>query len=208
MNRTSGFGAGCVLALAVTTGAASAHPHVFADTRIGFLRDANGDVTALRVRWHYDAFTSLTLWDILDLDPERDGVLDAADFARIAAGETDWPEDYSGDLHLSDGPGFASPVDAEAGEEDERIWVAFILPFEAPRDAGALLVEIYDPTYYYAYTVEAVAPEGCVAEVLRPDLDGAAEELRLKLAALSREEMPEDPNVGAAFAETVVLTCD
>jgi ABC-type uncharacterized transport system substrate-binding protein len=194
--------------MAVTAGAVSAHPHVFADTRIGFLRDASGDVTALRVRWHYDAFTSLTLWDILDLDPERDGQLDAVDFAKVAAGETDWPDDYTGDLHLSDGPGFARPIDAEAGEEDERIWVQFTLPFEAPRDAGALLVEVYDPTYYYAYTVEADTPEGCVAEVLRPDPDGAAEELRSELAALSREEMPEDPNVGAAFAETVVLACN
>ncbi|PWJ21738.1 DUF1007 family protein [Jannaschia seohaensis] len=208
MIRALGIGMAGLMALGLSTGTGAAHPHVFADTTIGFERNAEGDVTALTVRWHYDAFTSLTLWEILDLDPDRDGVLDAVDFAMIAAGETDWPPGYTGDLHIGEGPGFAAPRHASAGEEDQRIWVAFTLPFEAPRPADGLRVEIYDPGYYYAYTTEAVAPEGCAVDVIQPDLDDGAMDLRAQLAALSQEEMPEDPNVGEAFAETVLLTCN
>ena len=68
----------------------ASHPHVFVDARTGFHFDAQGRLTALRITWTYDAFTSLKLFDILDLDKDNDGLLDDADRAAIVAGETEW----------------------------------------------------------------------------------------------------------------------
>ena len=83
-------------ALVMVTSTAYAHPHVFADTNIGFTFDGDGAVTSLRVRWTYDEFTTLTLYDILGLDLDGDGELDDGDFRKIIDGETNWPSGYKG----------------------------------------------------------------------------------------------------------------
>ena len=81
-------------------GAAFSHPHVFVDAQAGFHFDKDGRLVSLRVTWTYDAFTSLTLFEILDLDKDGDGKLDDGDRAAIVAGETEWPDGYDGDIYL------------------------------------------------------------------------------------------------------------
>jgi len=80
-------------------GQASAHPHVFVDVDVGF--DINASrLSSLQIVWTYDEFTTLTVFDILDLDADGDGVLNEIDLAKVAGGETDWPPDYNGDVYL------------------------------------------------------------------------------------------------------------
>ena len=208
----------CLFALAVAMGAggaALAHPHAFVDVAAGFRFDSAGRIEALRISWTYDAFTSLTLFDILDLDRDGDGNLDDADRAAIVAGETDWPEGYEGDTYLEmDGAGvpLTRPVGGTASIADDRITVAFDLPLETPLVIeGDVILKLYDPTYYYAYTavgIEGSVPEGCVVEIIPFVPNAATEVLQVKLAALSREETPEQENVGRLFAEEVWLLCD
>ncbi|KIT15762.1 DUF1007 family protein [Jannaschia aquimarina] len=193
---------------------AVAHPHVFVDARTGFIFDDDGQLTGLRITWTYDALTSLFLFDTLDLDKDRDGELDDADRAAIAAGETDWPPEYNGDVYLEvDGAivPVARPLNAEAWMEDDLISVAFDLPLaEIVSDPDGALLRLYDPIYYYAYTIlplEDETPGPCRAEVIPFEPDEATAELQVKLAALSREETPEQENVGALFADRVTLTC-
>lgn len=100
LNRLSPAPA-AIVAFAALPVTASAHPHVFADTEIGFAFDDDGTVTSLRVKWTYDEFTTLTLYAILGLDSDGDGALDDIDFAKIVEGETNWPPGYKGDLHLA-----------------------------------------------------------------------------------------------------------
>lgn len=90
----------------------------------------------------------------------------------------------------------------------------FDLPLSQPYriEDHDLEISVYDPVYYYAYTImEPVhlvdAPAGCEVQISRFDEDDETAEIRRKLAALSREEMPSDPNIGALFSETVALTC-
>lgn len=206
---------GCFFLASATS--AAAHPHVFADTEIGFRFDETGAVTSLQIKWSYDEFTTLTLYDILGLDPDGDGELDGSDFAKIADGETNWPPGYKGDLHLSrlsPSSELTEPKNALAGIDEDRVWVAFDLPLSRPVQPKAKDIEIrvFDPVYYYAYTImEPVAligaPDGCNVAVSRFDENRANAELRQQLATLSREETPSDPNIGSLFAETVTLTC-
>ena len=193
---------------------ALAHPHVFVDARTGFLFDEQGRLTALRITWTYDAFTSLTLFDILDLDKDNDGRLDDADRAAIVAGETEWQDDYKGDTYLEqagqDVP-LAKPVNGVASLADDRITVAFDLPLVTPLAAvGEVVLMLYDPNYYYSYTVVDLEPlesEGCEASLDAFEADDATVELQAKLALLSREETPEQENVGRLFADQVKLRC-
>ncbi|MEM7753045.1 MAG: DUF1007 family protein [Pseudomonadota bacterium] len=192
-----------------------AHPHVFVDARAGFSFTDDGQLAGLKITWTYDAFTSLTLFDILDLDKDGDGALNDADRAAIVAGETEWADDYKGDTYLErDGAevGLARPLNGAAWMEDDRITVTFDLPLTTPETVvGDMVLKLYDPFYYYAYTVtdlDDVAWEGCSAELVSFVPDQAAAELQTKLAALSREETPEQENVGRYFADQVRLTCD
>ncbi|MBO6777602.1 MAG: DUF1007 family protein [Marinibacterium sp.] len=193
---------------------AVSHPHVFVDTQAGFQFAADGRLEMLRVVWTYDAFTSLTLFEILDLDKDGDGQLNDADRAAIVKGETEWQEGYVGDMYLEkDGANIplARPVDGAAWMANDRISVSFDLPLAAPFDAnGTTVLRVYDPSYYYAYDVVALiggAKEGCAAAISPFEPDTADEKLLLQLAALSREETPEQENVGRLFADEVWLTC-
>jgi ABC-type uncharacterized transport system substrate-binding protein len=197
---------------------AGAHPHVFVDAGAGFRLDGDGRLEGLRISWTYDEFTSLVLLDVLDIDADGDGELDDADRAAIVAGETDWPDDYDGDVHLEVGGApraLGRPEGGEAGLEDGRITVRFDLPLAEPAELGdaTAVLRLYDPTYFYAYTVVAAPapgelPAGCVADLLPFVPDAATAELQAELAALSREEVPEQEGVGRLFADEVVLRCD
>ncbi|MEM7076417.1 MAG: DUF1007 family protein [Pseudomonadota bacterium] len=193
---------------------AAAHPHVFVDAQAGFEFDTDGRLVSLRITWTYDAFTTLTLFDILDLDIDGDGQLNAADHAAIVAGETDWAPDYPGDTYLEmqdQGIALTRPVDSVAWMENEQISVAFDLPLQTPLEIkDEAVLRLYDPTYYYAYTIigqSDVSHAGCSADTVPFVADAASAKLQDQLAKLSREEMPEQENVGRLFSDEVWLRC-
>ena len=94
---------------------------------------------------------------------------------------------------------------------DDRITVAFSLPLAEPLTVeGDHVLRFYDPTYFYAYAVVALdetLKEGCTSRIVPFEPDAAAKELQLQLAALSREETPEQEDVGRLFADQVWLKC-
>lgn len=201
-------------ALLGLAGSAGAHPHVFVDATAGFRLDGEGRLASLRITWTYDAFTTLLMFDQLDLDPDGDGALDDADRAAIVAGETDWPPEYDGDVHLDLGGApvpMGRPRDGVAWTEDDRISVAFELPLAAPlADPGGARLRLCDPSYYYSYKVVALEEDGpgACTPILSPfEPDEAAAAMQRMLAQLSREETPLQENVGALFADDVMLSC-
>ncbi|MEM7718561.1 MAG: DUF1007 family protein [Pseudomonadota bacterium] len=202
-----------LVACSAVAGPAAAHPHVFVDAKAGFVM-SEGELTGLRITWTYDAFTTLTLFDILDLDKDGDGLLDDADRAAIVAGETEWAEDYKGDTYLAmsgvDVP-LGRPRDGAAFMAEDRITVSFELPLAAPQSVDdTVVLRLYDPNYYYAYSVvglEDMALDDCEASVIPFVAGNATAELQTKLALLSREETPEQADVGRLFADQIVLTC-
>lgn len=197
---------------------ARAHPHIFVDARTGFLLTEEGQLRALRISWSYDAFTTLFLFDVLDLDKDSDGRLDDEDRTAIVAGETEWPPEYNGDVYLElagQDRSLTRPENAIARMEDDRITVAFDLPLAQPADmsGNTAILRLYDPVFYYAYTIQPdgqmrqVLPSTCDAEVIPFEPDAAAAALQSQLASLSREETPEQENVGRLFSDEVSLTC-
>ncbi|MBB3987234.1 polyphosphate kinase [Sagittula marina] len=194
-----------------------AHPHVFVDVTGSFVLNDSGQLEAVRIHWLYDAFTTLMVIQNLGLDPDRDGTLYEADLNRIIEGETDWAPDYEGDTYLHiDGEKvrLSRPQKAWAEAPGDQIGVGFTLSLGKPIDmtGRTATLELYDPIYYYAYTVtDKSAVEGpagaCRFEIIHFDPDEEIAKLQDQLRALSREEIPDDPNVGGLFAETLELTC-
>ncbi|MGF1659820.1 MAG: DUF1007 family protein [Rubrimonas sp.] len=206
------------LAWALAASAAQAHPHVFIDAEAGFVFDAEGRLASVEIVWRYDAFSSLFLLEDMGLDPDGDGALTEAERAALAADQTDWPETFAGDSYLRIGGEAAalSPArDGSAALEDGRVVVRFRRDLAEPAPAQGLQarLELYDPSYFFAYALTGEpalrdAPAACAAQARRFDPDAAASELLASLATLGREETPEDPNVGAAFADAALLRCD
>ncbi|MEI4470608.1 DUF1007 family protein [Frigidibacter sp. MR17.24] len=193
---------------------ALAHPHVFADSHAGFAFDAEGRLAGLRISWLYDAFTTLVLYDQLSLDADGDGQLDAGDLARVAEGETDWPPEYEGDTYLwVDGAprALGRPRNGTARMVGDRVEVSFDLPLADPARLGAASLKLYDPSYYYAYSIKGLSgelPAGCEARVIPFEPGNADRRIMATLAALSQEEIPDDPEIGARFADEIRLQCD
>lgn len=189
-----------------------AHPHVFIDAKAAMHVDEEGRLGGLRITWVYDAFTSLTLLALLELEEERDGGLSESVLARVVQAQTVWPEDFNGDTYLESAGkpvALGRPVNGAAEMNDGRIAVSFDLPLQEPLGAGeAAELRLYDPTYYYAYSaVDVGASEFCETSLTRFEADDATSDLKAKLSLLSREETPEQDGVGRLFADVISLRC-
>lgn len=204
--------AGCLAAAPV----ARAHPHVFIDTGIDFLFDAEGRIVALRVIWIYDPLTSLFMLE--DLGLGSTAALGPQDRTRLAAYQTEWAPDFEGDsyVHADAGPvALSGPRDADAWVDGGRVVIAFRRDLEAPLDpaSGAVTAEAYDPGFYTAYTITEVpqlegAPESCAARVIPFTPQGPLLALQQSLLTLDATETPADPDIGALFADRIEITCD
>lgn len=204
----------CALCLG---GFAKAHPHVFVDAHGGFIFDDAGKLTALRVSWTYDEFTTLFLFDGLNLDEDRDGLLNESDIAAVIKAETVWDPEYKGDVYLEvagkDYP-LGRPQAAGAIFENNRVEVHFDLPLSQPVTVSntPAYLRLYDPTYYYAYTILPMPqpldlPDGCEAQIIAFKADAAQSALQQQLSALSQEETPTQQDVGRVFSDKVALIC-
>lgn len=210
------FGIG-LLVLGVASPPVSGHPHVFVDVKAGFRVEEGDMLTGLHIVWTYDPFTTLFLFDVLDLDRDGDGALNQHDKAAILRGETEWPEDYVGDIYLevdAKPSPHLTPQHAYVRYEQDQISVGFDLPLAEPvAIAGReVVLRLYDPAYYYAYTVTQLAqpvplPAHCAAVLQSFEPDEAASELMSALGTLSREETPAQENVGRLFSDKVMLKC-
>ena len=195
-----------------------AHPHVFVNTQVDFRVSPDRELQALHVSWQYDAFTTLYLFDVLDLDRDSDGKLNDEDRAAIVVAETEWPEGYDGDIHLAiDGElqSMGVPQNGAAEMVDGQIIVSFDLPLTASVDMSGkqASLRLYDPAYYYAYSVAVVSDTQthntpCQATAFPFVPDKAAARTQRALATLSREETPEQADIGAQFSDEVTLICD
>jgi len=198
-------------------GPAGAHPHVFVDARAGFIFGTDGRLQALRISWTYDEFTTLILFETLNLDQDGDGQLNDADRAAVIKGETNWEPEYQGDVYFEvagqDYP-LGRPKAAAVTLSNNQIEVSFDLPLSQPVriDDTPVSLRLYDPNFYYAYTIlpaiDPVAlPKGCQAQIVSFKPDDVASALQENLAALGREETPAQQNVGRLFSDEVRLTC-
>lgn len=204
--------------LLLAPGPATAHPHVFVDAKAGFSVNQDGELTGLYISWTYDPFTTLFLFDALDLDKDRDGKLDDDDYAAIVRGETEWQEGYVGDIYLEVNGKTRPhllPVEAQADYQNDQVTVRFNLPLAEPVNVTGrdVILRLYDPNYYYAYSVKEIVggealPDGCEASIDAFEPDAVTGDLLVALGTLSREETPEQADVGRLFSDEVVLICE
>ena len=222
--RTSRSLRAAALALTVAPAALPvlAHPHVFIDTGLEVVFDAEGRLAAVQVVWVYDAFYTMMALDDYGMDPEFTGSVTDAERAELAAIYSNWDEGFHGDLHpkLDGAPlRLSGPRAVVADVQDERLVIAHRRVFEDLPEIGAgeLVLAVYDPTYFTAYSIvgtpEVRGRADCVVEIWGPDWEAANETLMAALdemyaAGADMWEIEADfPAVGAEFAEEARLRC-
>lgn len=211
--------ASLLLGLAVP-GGAFAHPHVFIDTALSFVFDAEGRLAEVRVDWAYDDFYTLLMIEENGLDVDGDGTPEAARLDAFAGQDVDWEAGFPGDLSIKLGGAevpLDRPVDHAARFEDGRIVTSHTRPLTAPVDpAGETLVaRAYDPTYFVAYDVPTVpvveGRDDCNVTRDAADREAAQREYGDQLAAIDTTGDPfeevELPDIGILFADAFRLTC-
>ena len=198
-------------------GVTKAHPHVFVDARTGFIFGSDQQLETIKISWRYDEFTTLVLFETLELDQDQDGQLNDADRVKILEGETNWPQDYKGDIYLEvlgqDYP-LGRPEAAAVMLNANQIEVSFDLPLSQPVrvDNSPIFLRLYDPFFYFAYTIVSAKaspdlPEDCEAQIVHFEPTKAERVLQDMLAVLGRDDSPEIENVGRLFSDEVQLTC-
>lgn len=202
--------ASCLLPFAITLATpAGAHPHVFVDVALRIAAGPGG-VTGVEVTWTYDEFYSLLLFEDMKLDNDADGRLTPDEEARLQGFDLNWDAGFKGDLEAFVGGTEVSLGRPEARGTrvvDGRIETMHFRALAAP---GAKVdFKAYDPTFYVAYDLSGrvTVPDGCAATVTPADLDRA---YTLVEEALYKDPPKDDdsyPEVGAAFADLVEVTC-
>lgn len=199
-----------ILLAALASGAALAHPHIFIDTALRLVPDADGRPRGVEVTWLYDEFYSLLIFEDMGLDGDYDGELAPDEIEKLQGFDMKWVDGYAGDLYVSGPSGplrLGPPEPLSTSATGGRIETRHFRPFADPLPEK-LVLRAYDPTYYTAYdlTGGVSAPAGCTVAVAKPDLEAAQALVTEKLAG--RPDTVDDfPEVGEAFAETVTLRC-
>jgi len=202
----------------LAAGPALAHPHVWIDTRIEVILDAENQATGLRISWTYDDLYSLYIIGDKGLDPDWDGALTPEEVAGLAGFDMAWDEGFAGDTYALTGDralALSRPVEWTAGYAGGKISSTHLRLFDVPVpvDAVPLVVQVYDPGYYVAYAIPfdpvVTGGVGCSAQVFVPDLDAADEALKAALSEYTPDIdlEAEFPAIGAAYAEEVRVTC-
>lgn len=208
-----------VLALICSFRVAEAHPHVFVDGGVSFVLDDEGALTSLEVTWQYDLFETLYSLSSLEIVPQPDGSLTEEDRQRLSEHMTDWPDAFKGSAHLSI-DGDAQAVSRPTSMQVELVKGSLHLRFtrhldqSVPMEGQSAEVGFYEETYFYAFsatetpTVRGAGADACVASVAPARSDAQLDALQVTLFDLDREETPDFPNVGALFADRIVLQCE
>jgi ABC-type uncharacterized transport system substrate-binding protein len=205
---------GLALALAAPP-AARAHPHVFIDSGVDFLFDAQGRLSHLRITWLYDHLSTLFLLEDLGLAPVPETGLDDAAAAAVARDQTQWIDGYDGDAtlhHAGRRIELSRPIEPQAAYRDGQVEIRFLRALDEPIVPDAQTVaKVYDPTYFIAYFVTYEpqlenAPEGCSARVEPFEPTAPLLSLQQTLFALAPDEDPEE-EVGQLFADRISVAC-
>jgi ABC-type uncharacterized transport system substrate-binding protein len=196
--------------------AASAHPHIFVESRLEVIGGPDGMVQELRNVWRFDEVFSSSV--LLDFDKNTDLKLDESELAEL--GET--MRTSLGDYHYfttltvnGATVGVQKPDVIHVTFKDGQILVFFSVKPDKPMPLkGRLTFGIYDPTMYTAIdfpTDKDLVAEGpafakCQHKVIRPDPDEVLSQNSASLTDAFFND-PTGTDMSKMFATRLELTC-
>lgn len=205
-----------VAAILLSAAPASAHPHVFVDSRMEIVGAADGTLRAVRNIWRFDELFSSSV--LVDFDADGDGTLDPDEVAKVA--ETvrqsirEW--DFYTFVTVAGRDVPFAPPPAIRGLWDEGVLTLFfeMAPAE-PVDLkpAPVTFTVYDESYFVAFEFIDESrfqlldlPAACTKSLTQPDPDRSAEEWMAQVSMLKPDQtLPAD---GVNFAQVLAPHLD
>lgn len=217
LRAQAGLAIGILAAELIAAAPLAAHPHVFVDGGVDFVMGERAVLEALEVTWLFDEFETLYTLSSAGIGLNDEGGLDEADRLELVRHLSDWPDDFDGSAHLSvDGAAIALawPTGLDARLIEGRLEMTFTRRLEPPVSLRDRHVEVafYESTYFFAFSITHAplirdGSGACAARVLPFEADDQSAALQTTLRELGREETPGIENVGALFADRIILQC-
>lgn len=204
-----------VAMLAVTAGAAQAHPHVWIVAKSELVYAPDGTITGIRHSWTFDDMFST--YALQGLEQKTKGVYTREELAALAQTNVESLKEYAFFTFAKAGAAgsqkkekFNDPVDYYLEYKDAALTLHFTLPFKVPFKAAALALEVFDPSYFIDFQLNAKdpvtlvgAPATCKLVVQRPS-DGSAQAQKMNEDTFLNGD---NSNYGAMFANKITVDC-
>lgn len=193
---------------------ALAHPHVWVTAKAEVLYDTDGKVTGIRHAWTFDKGYSAYVTQ--GLDSNGDGKMTPDELKDLAKENTESlvEFDYFTGLKVNGRKqDFDSPRDYAMSYENETVTLSYVLPLKTAATARTMALEIYDPTFFVAFTLAegddavklASAPKGCTTTVSRPKPVDAAQQQNLSESFF--ETLTASSTFATQFANRAIVAC-
>ncbi len=207
-----------LLATALSTGFAFAHPHVWVTMETEVLLGPNKEIAGFRHKWTFDE--GYTNFAIDGLDANGDGKYSEDELQPLAQTNIEALKEFEyftfaflGDTKLP----MKAPVDYRLDYKDKLLTLTFTLPLEKPvayEKIKDFSFAVYDPGMYVALTfggkrpvrIASAKPVSCVASVGDRTSKTKAKPKDTTLAQLG-ENIDPSSNLGYQYAERVTIAC-
>lgn len=198
-------------ALAVGTGTAQAHPHVWITATSELIYAADGSLTGVRHAWTFDDMFSA--YAVQGLEGKTKGSYTREELAPLAQTNVESLKEYAYfTFARADGKKerFQEPVDYFLDYKDTVLTLHFTLPLKNPLKPKQLVLEVFDRSFFIDFKmaekdpVKLVgAPSGCQMKLERPG-DGTASAQKLNEQTFLNGE---NSSFGLMFANKVTVDC-
>jgi ABC-type uncharacterized transport system substrate-binding protein len=200
--------------LVLTCSAAGAHPHVWVTVKSEIVYAPDGSVTGVRHAWTFDDMFSA--FATQGLDQKTKGLFTREELAPLAEENAKGLKEFSYfTFAKADGKKtpFTDPVDYWFEYTNDVLTLHFMLPLKTPAKAQTLDVDVYDPTFFVAFSFAdkdpvalAAAPPQCTFAFNRPP-DMASAGQGQPLGETFFNQLDASANWGAQFASKISVKC-
>src|SRR6266851_5982229 len=197
--------------LALGTGAAQAHPHVWITATSELLYAPDGSVTGVRHAWTFDDMFST--YALQGIETRTKGVYSREELSPLAQTNVESLKEFAYfTFAKADGKKekFEEPVDYFLEYKDAALTLHFTLPLKAPVKPKELALEVFDPSFFIDFKLAdkdpvrlVGAPAACQMKFQRPN-DGTANAQRL---GEQNFMSGDNSNYGAMFANKITVDC-
>jgi len=203
-------------AVTLSTGSASAHPHVWVTVHSELVYAPDGTVTGVRHAWTFDDMFST--FAVQGIDSKKKGEFTSEELAPLAEVNVTSLKEYDFfNYAKANGKAveFNEPASGYFLEFDPKetvLTLHFTLPMKAPVKTKDLSIEVYDREFFVDFSFNEKnpakligAPAQCKLSVINPAQMDAA--MSQQLSQLGPDQKNTGLTIGSEFANKIVVKC-
>jgi ABC-type uncharacterized transport system substrate-binding protein len=199
-------------ALALCSGVAQAHPHVWITSTSELIYAPDGSITGVRHAWTFDDMFST--YALQGIETKKKGVYSREELEPLAQTNVESLKEFSYfTFAKADGKKekFQEPVDYFLEYRDTLLTLHFTLPLKTPLKPKQLVLDVFDPSFFIDFKLAdkdpvrlVGAPAACQMKFQRPN-DGSASAQKLNEQTFMNGG--DNSNFGAMFANKITVDC-